>query len=174
VNAAEVISRCRGPMIKTARGAKVICPCHGGESPTCSIEDGDVGVVITCYERGCSAEDVALSLDLKVSDLFFESRDSGRGSFPDGCTLTALAAKTAISTEQLTSFGLRDDHWSPGSGGGVNAVSLDYRNDDGSHFRTKYRVSAAGKDKYRGLTAAVRSRTDCGVCRSWRTARGWP
>jgi len=49
------------------------CPAHPDNTPSLMFRDGDRGVLAKCW-AGCELGAIAHALNLRVSDLFFESR----------------------------------------------------------------------------------------------------
>lgn len=48
------------------------CPAHADTSPSLTIAEGEKGVLLKCW-AGCSLEEIAGTLGLTVSDLFFNA-----------------------------------------------------------------------------------------------------
>ena len=63
---------------QTPRSWLARCPSHDDRSPSLSVREGDRGVLLKCW-AGCSAEDITRTLDLRISDLFFDSGEWGSG-----------------------------------------------------------------------------------------------
>jgi hypothetical protein len=60
--------RARGPNKWSAK-----CPAHHPDrSPSLTIAEGDKGLLVKCW-AGCSLEEIADSLGIKLSDLFFDA-----------------------------------------------------------------------------------------------------
>lgn len=58
---------------KTAKGWQGHCPAHRDRSPSLSIADGDVGVVLYCH-AGCGIDEICLALGVRPTDLFHEDK----------------------------------------------------------------------------------------------------
>ncbi len=57
-----------------SRGWKARCPAHDDHSPSLSVKEGERGLLLKCW-AGCRAADIVQALGLKLSDLFFDSRE---------------------------------------------------------------------------------------------------
>lgn len=59
-----------------------ICPAHKDKSPSLSVTQGQNGrIVVYCF-AGCSLQEIATSLNLKVSDFFAEDREQENNFVP--------------------------------------------------------------------------------------------
>ena len=50
------------------------CPAHEDRSPSLSMREGDRGLLVHCFS-GCTVEEICEALNLRVSDLFYDSSD---------------------------------------------------------------------------------------------------
>jgi hypothetical protein len=50
------------------------CPSHGGDDYNLAIRDGDKKVQITCFSHKCDGVDILESLDMKLSDIYYENK----------------------------------------------------------------------------------------------------
>ena len=55
---------------KGTRGWIARCPAHLDRTPSLSIAEGEKGVLLKCF-AGCAVEDIAESIGLSVSSLFY-------------------------------------------------------------------------------------------------------
>ena len=53
------------------------CPAHPDDEPSLSISEGDDGKVLLKCFAGCTAEEIVVAIDLKMSDLFAERGGGG-------------------------------------------------------------------------------------------------
>lgn len=53
------------------------CPAHSDKSPSLSITEGESAILLRCW-AGCSLEEIISALNLRLSDLFYESGLSSR------------------------------------------------------------------------------------------------
>lgn len=56
------------------RGWLARCPANDDHSPSLSVKEGERGLLLKCW-AGCRAADIVQALGLKLSDLFFDSRE---------------------------------------------------------------------------------------------------
>ena len=50
------------------------CPSHGGDDYNLAIRDSDKKVQITCFSHKCDGVDILESLDMKLSDIYYENK----------------------------------------------------------------------------------------------------
>ena len=50
------------------------CPCHGGDDYNLAIRDSDKKVQITCFSHKCDGVDILASLDMKLSDIYYDNK----------------------------------------------------------------------------------------------------
>ena len=70
----ELIERVTGAKsIEGKNGWTIKCPAHSDGSPSLSVRENDAGtkLLVNCY-AGCSITEICNSLDIRVSQLFFE------------------------------------------------------------------------------------------------------
>ena len=60
------------------------CPAHEDRHPSLSISQGERGVLVRCWSRGCTPESICTALGLKLRDLFHD-----RDLTPAECAETA-------------------------------------------------------------------------------------
>jgi hypothetical protein len=59
------------------RGAAIAhCPAHEDSSPSLSVTQGERGILVYCH-AGCTTEAILAALNLRTSDLFFNSNTNG-------------------------------------------------------------------------------------------------
>jgi hypothetical protein len=58
---------------KGTRGWIARCPAHPDRTPSLSVAEGEKGVLLKCF-AGCSVEDIAESIGVPVSSLFYGRR----------------------------------------------------------------------------------------------------
>lgn len=51
------------------------CPAHSDKHPSLSIAEGKKGMLVKCMSNGCDTRDVMAAVGLKISNLFYQSRD---------------------------------------------------------------------------------------------------
>ena len=54
----------------TTRGWSACCPAHPDRTPSLSVAEGETGVLVKCW-AGCTVEEIADAMDLRVADLFY-------------------------------------------------------------------------------------------------------
>jgi len=60
---------------KSSQGYMACCPAHDDENPSLSVcETGDGKILLKCFS-GCTVEDICLSLDIPLSELFDKSQN---------------------------------------------------------------------------------------------------
>jgi len=69
----DEILRCFKSVTKTGEGYTALCPAHDDRARSLSIKNGNDRALVNCF-AGCSAEQIAASINLKISDLFYEPR----------------------------------------------------------------------------------------------------
>jgi hypothetical protein len=62
---------------RTGRGWQAKCPAHDDRSPSLSIREGELGVLLHCF-AGCSLNTICEALGLMVRDLFYSNEQDSR------------------------------------------------------------------------------------------------
>lgn len=57
---------------QTGRGWIARCPSHPDKTPSLSIHEGDIGVLVRCF-AGCQTKEIVTELGLELRDLFYDS-----------------------------------------------------------------------------------------------------
>lgn len=151
MHAEEFLALCQGVKKVGAKKWRVICPRHGGGSPTLQVVAGDEGLLLECWEGGCEPKAIMESLGREYRDLFYDPIQPRKEEIPQGCSLKELAHRTQIPSKVLQEFGWRDasydwrvdDQWVP-----IRTVAIPLT-ENGVHIRDKHRIRPSGKDKYR-------------------------
>jgi hypothetical protein len=106
-------------LVKRASGNswKARCPAHDDRFPSLSVSEGTKGAVLHCH-AGCPTEAILYQIDLKVSDLFYDSRPTvEHKAKPTRCERKAEAAKPKEkrleyekkSRKEVCSYDYRDE-----------------------------------------------------------------
>lgn len=72
MRAGELIS-CLDKVRRSGRGWVAQCPAHDDRTPSLSIREGYLGILIRCW-AGCSLDEICTALGLKPCDLFYDTR----------------------------------------------------------------------------------------------------
>ncbi|MGH7564034.1 MAG: AAA family ATPase [Gemmatimonadota bacterium] len=134
-------------------GWKARCPCHDDENPSLNVNTGDDGRTLLHCFVGCAIEDVVAAVGLTMRDLF-PPRTTDYADKPadldtlarlggKGLTLARYAEHLKLPDDYLRRAGLEDSTWV-----GKPAVSIPYRDQDGTVTATRYRLALAG-DRFR-------------------------
>jgi hypothetical protein len=54
----------------TTRGWSARCPAHPDRTPSLSVAEGDIGVLVKCW-AGCTVDEIADAMGLRVANLFY-------------------------------------------------------------------------------------------------------
>lgn len=55
----------------TSRGFSMCCPAHNDRNPSFSITEASDGTILMkCFSRGCTINEICSAIGIKVSDLF--------------------------------------------------------------------------------------------------------
>lgn len=127
---------------KRGRGYSALCPAHNDREPSLSITEGDDGRVLLHCFAGCSPEEIAAELDLKMRDLFPRNEDKGAdlssrtaASTPP-CTLEAYAEVKKLPVEFLKRIGLSSVTYR-----GSPTVRIPYRDCEGHERAVRFRLA---------------------------------
>ena len=146
------------------------CPAHPDDEPSLSISEGDDGKVLLKCFAGCTAEEIVVAIDLKMSDLFAERGGGGviplnttaslhhpsenthnkaeRGDAEGNAvgdappTLENYASYVGLSPRFLKSLGLREIHYVD-----QKAVKIPYLDRRGEEVCVRFRVALTGSPK---------------------------
>lgn len=155
VSAVAVVNRFDG-LAKKGDGWMARCPSHDDRQRSLSIDVRDGKVMLKCF-AGCSAENIASAVGLKMADLFLDKSES-KPAGPSQITVESLAASKGLPVEILKRYGVRTvaemsaaDKLKHGIGGS-SGVWIPYFNPDGSITgRTRLRTAHVAKDGSRWL-----------------------
>lgn len=56
--------------------AQAQCPAHDDSDPSMTVREGTIGLLMHCF-AGCTFEDILKALDLRATDLMYETLDTG-------------------------------------------------------------------------------------------------
>ncbi len=57
---------------RSGRGWIARCPAHPDKTPSLSIHEGDIGLLVRCF-AGCQTKEIVAALGLELRDLFYDS-----------------------------------------------------------------------------------------------------
>jgi len=70
---------------KSGQGYTAKCPAHDDKKPSLSFQDGEKRLLVTCH-KGCTPGAIMAALDLKLSDLYFDSPNDSLSRSKIVCT----------------------------------------------------------------------------------------
>jgi hypothetical protein len=155
VSIVELLARLRN-VRSGAGGWTALCPGHDDRENSLSIAEGQGGrILLKCF-AGCPAEQIVISVGLRIQDLFTTDRPAGGERSTSagrtattqphltGCTLAQYAEAKGLPIAFLEGLGLREIRKQGG-----RAVAIPYRDLAGREVATRLRVALTGPTRFR-------------------------
>lgn len=140
-----------------ANGWTALCPAHGDTRSSLSVAEGDDGRILVHCFAGCTVDEIAKALNVKVADFFAGARRKNRKSetleasaeHTEGLSLAEYAKAKHLPVEFLRGIGVKEIFLQ-----GIKAIGIPYTRQDGTEAALRFRLSMDQERRFRWRTGS--------------------